>query len=239
MTKHNRKIICLWILAVLVNIKSAFTDFGTDQAYAVAMSFRHLTGDRLFHEMCEPHQTSAFLSDLLMLLYRRLVSDLAGVALYLQLCGILLYAIVAWILYKELRHHVKYETAQYMCIFFFVVRAKQSVFPEFSNMQICFSVLLFVFLVKFFRKPEKTGNLILAAVFLCLEILAYPACIIVFAGVLILLYGFTERKWKNIALFSSICAICGTGYLTLIISGGGNRTVPKYYCILSTCGCLP
>lgn len=92
--KNNLKIKFFWILAVLANIKSAFSDFGTDQAYAVATSFRHISGDRLFQEMCEPHQTSSFITDLLMLLYRCFVPSMEGIALYLQVCGVLLYAIV-------------------------------------------------------------------------------------------------------------------------------------------------
>lgn len=157
MNINNLKIKFFWILAVLANIKSAFSDFGTDQAYAVATSFRHISGDRLFQEMCEPHQTSSFITDLLMLLYRCFVPSMEGIALYLQVCGVLLYAIVVYVLYKELLHYAEKEMAHYMCIFFFVFRAKQSVFPEFSNMQIGFSVLLFVLLLKFYRNQKKNN----------------------------------------------------------------------------------
>lgn len=208
-TKRDKKILWLWAAAVMVNIKSIFSDFGTDQAYAVAMSFRHIMGDRLFQEMCEPHQTSAFLSNFLLAVYKKFVPNLDGAALCLQVCGVLLYALVTWVLYRELIHFTGRRLAHYLCIIFFVFRAKQSVFPEFSNMQICFSVLLFLFLLKFFRNQEKRSNLVIAAIFLCLEILSYPACIIVFLGVLALLYALSKRKWQNIALFSGICAICG------------------------------
>lgn len=162
-----------------------------------------------------------------MALYRKFVPDLTGVALYLQICGVLLYAAVTWVLYKELVRFIDYRTAHYMCMFFFVFRAKQSVFPEFSNMQICFSVLLFVFLLKFYRNQEKKYYLIFAALFLCLEIISYPTCIVVFFGVLGLLYAFGKRKLTNIALFTGTCAICGGGYLAAIVSGVGFGGIVK------------
>jgi len=124
-TKHNdMKKYLLWMLAILVNIKSVFTDFGADQAYAVATSYRHIMGDRMFGEMCEPHQTSAFLTDFLMTLYKVLVPDLTGVVIFLQVCGVFLYGIVAYCLYKELIHWISGDLAQYISIFFFIFRPK-------------------------------------------------------------------------------------------------------------------
>ncbi|MGN0382866.1 MAG: hypothetical protein ACI4DS_01245 [Eubacterium sp.] len=218
MLKSIDKKIYLWILAVIVNIKSIFTDFGTDQAYAVTMSFRHLQGDRLFQEMGEPHQTSAFITDLLMAIYKRFVPDLEYVALYLQVSGVILYAVVTILLFKELKHFVNCDLAHYMCLFFFIFRPKQSVFPEFSNMQICFSVMLFIFLLKFFRNQVKTYPLILAAIFLCLEILSYPTCLIVYFAIIILMYTFCKNKWKSIAIFTGVCILCGGIYIAFIIS---------------------
>lgn len=222
MSKHgNKSIGLMWVLAILVNIKSIFTDFGADQAYAVATSYRHLMGDGLFREMCEPHQTSCFLTDILMMGYRFFKPDFEGVAIYLQICGVLLYGIVTWILYKELVKHLDKPLAHFICILFFVFRPKQSVFPEFSNMQICFSVLLFVCLVKFLKDQTKSCNLIGAAVFLCLEVLAYPTCLLSYFGVVILLYTWSEKKWKNIGIFTGVCALLGGGYIAVIIARTG------------------
>lgn len=60
----NRMILLLWIGVVLVNIKSVLADFGPDQTYAIATSYRHVMGDSMFAEMWEPHQTSTFIADL-------------------------------------------------------------------------------------------------------------------------------------------------------------------------------
>lgn len=89
--KNSRRFLyLLWLGAVLVSIKSIFTDFGVDNGYAVATSYRHISGDRMFLEMWEPHQTSAFLVDILMLVYRVFVPSFTGVAIYLQITGVLL-----------------------------------------------------------------------------------------------------------------------------------------------------
>ena len=210
----------LWMLAILVNIKSIFTDFGADQAYAVATSYRHIMGDRMFGEMCEPHQTSAFLADFLMVLYKVVVPDLTGVVLFFQVSGVLLNVVVAYCLYKELRYWINGELAQYICIFFLIFRPKQSVFPEFSNMLMLFGVLCFVCVLRFFRSDKKT-NLVWAALFLSLQILSYPTCLVNYVGVIVGLFLFSEHRWRNIGVVTGACGICGAIYLAIILSQTG------------------
>ena len=59
----------LIIGAILVNIKSIFTDFDVDSEYAIAMAYRMIKGDRMVAQMWEPHQTSAFLCAFFMKIY--------------------------------------------------------------------------------------------------------------------------------------------------------------------------
>lgn len=212
------KIYLLWVFAILANIKSIFTDFGVDQAYAVATSYRHIMGDRSFLEMWEPHQTSSFLTDFLMWLYKSVVYDLEGVVLFLQICGVLLCAIITYCIYKELLHWLEGELVHYMCILFFVFRPKQSVFPEFSNMMIWFSALCFICLLRFFRSAENKSNLVSAAFFLCLQILSYPTSVINYLCIVGILYFWSKNKWKNIGIFTGTCMICGALYLGIILS---------------------
>lgn len=217
--KHNNmKIVPLWILAVLVNIKSIFTDFGADQAYAVATSYRHIVGDSMFAQMCEPHQTSGFLTDFLMILYKCIVPDLTGVVLFLQFCWVVLSIVVAYCLYKELIHWINSELSQYICIFFLIFRPKQSVFPEFSNMQILFGVLCFVYILRFFRSTKKSINLIWAALFLSLQILSYPTCLVNYLGIVGVLFLFSEQRWRSIGIFTGACVVYGSIYMAIILS---------------------
>lgn len=207
----------LWFGAVLVSIKSVFTDFGTDNSYAVATSYRHISGDHMFMEMWEPHQTSAFLTDILMLLYRFFVPSLTGVVIYLQIMGVLLWIPIILILHKELSKHIDKELSHLICIFLFVFRAKQTVFPEFSNMQTGFSILFFVFLVKYICNQVKLRYLILSAIFMCLEIISYPTCIIAYAAALGILIMYTERRGRNVLTFSGVCAALGVSYVGYFI----------------------
>ena len=211
----------LWIGAVLVNLKSIFTDFGIDNGYAIATSYRHISGDHMFLEMWEPHQTSAFLVDILMIIYRIFVPSLTGVAIYLQVMGVLLWIPIIIILYRELSKHIDTVIAHMICILLCVFRAKQTVFPEFSNMQIGFSVLFFVFLIKYIFDQRRIRYLILSAVFMCLEILSYPTCIIVFFAAAVLLLLYTERRWRNVLAFSGVCLVLGSLYVGYFIWARG------------------
>lgn len=211
----------LWFGAFLVSIKSVFTDFGVDNSYAVAASYRHISGDRMFAEMWEPHQTSVFLTDILMLLYRFFVPSLTGVAIYLQIMGVLLWILVILILHKELSKHIDRGLSHLICIFLLVFRAKQTVFPEFSNMQIGFSILFFVFLVKFICDQAKLRYLILSAIFMCLEIISYPSCIIAYAAALGILIMYTEHRGRNALAFSGVCAASGALYVGYFIWARG------------------
>lgn len=219
--KKDIKMYLLWILAVLVNIKSVFTDFGDDQAYAVATSYRHIMGDRLFGEMCEPHQTSAFLADFLMILYKAVVPDLTGVVLFLQIGGVVVNAIAAYFLFRELRHWISGELAQYICMFFLVFRPKQSVFPEFSNMQMLFAVLCFICILGYLRNLKKMWYLVGAAFFLCLQVLSYPACLVNYVGIVVFLCLFSDKKWKAFGIFTGTCFVFSAVYILMILMGVG------------------
>ena len=214
--------LCLiWTGAILVSIKSIFVDFGIDNGYAIATSYRHISGDRMFLEMWEPHQTSAFLVDCLMLLYRTFVPSLAGVAIFLQIMGVLLWIPVIIILHNELSKHIDRDISLFICALLFVFRAKQTVFPEFSNMQIGFSVLFFTFLIKYIFDQAKWRHLILSAVFLCLEIISYPTCLIAFVAAAGIILMYTEHKMKDVLVFSGVCLVLGTLYVGYFIWARG------------------
>lgn len=198
-----------WLGAALISVKSIFMDFGVDNGYAIATSYRHVLGDRTFLEMWEPHQTSAFLVDVLMRLYRVFVPSYTGVAVYLQVMGVLLWIPIILVLHKELVKHVDKDLSHLLCVLLFVFRPKQTVFPEFANMQIGFSILFFVFLVKFVLNQAQVRYLVLSALFLCMEVLSYPTCVIAFAAALGILLTRTERKGKNVLVFGGVCLVTG------------------------------
>ena len=220
---ENKKwyLFLIWTGAVLVSIKSIFVDFGIDNGYAIATSYRHISGDHMFLEMWEPHQTSAFLVDCLMLLYRFFVPSLTGVAIFLQIMGALLWILVIVILHNELSKHIDRDISLMICALLFVFRAKQTVFPEFSNMQIGFSVLFFTFLVKYICDQAKMRSLILSAVFLCLEIISYPTCLIAFVAATVIILMYTEHKVRDVLVFGGVCLALGILYVGYFVWARG------------------
>lgn len=86
------------------------------------------------------------------------------------------------------------------------------VYPEFSNMHIGFSVLLFLAFVEYLHHQDKLWYLIAMAGCMCLLVLSYPSCLITYLGVVGCLYFMTEKPWKNIGIFTGICAVVGGIY---------------------------
>ena len=209
--------IILAVATVLVNIKSIFTDFGIDSEYAITMSYRMLQGDRMFVEMWEPHQTSAFLCAALMKVYISLTGSLTGVVLYLHIMGLIIHGIVTSILYRTLRKQISFEITFLMCLFFFTVRPKELPLPEFSNMSLWFSVLMFCCLVSYFREQNRKWWLLLTCVCLCLQILSYPACLIMYFPAIYLLAKYSTEKQKDILLLTLGCMLLGVLYLSYFL----------------------
>ena len=50
----------LILLSFLATVKTCFFNMNIDEEYAITLSYRILSKDRMFLEMWEPHQTSGF-----------------------------------------------------------------------------------------------------------------------------------------------------------------------------------
>lgn len=203
----------LWLGTILVCLKSIFTDFGFDGAYQLAMTYRHLSGDHMLLQMWEPHQTSIFLNDLLVGAYRLIVPSLTGVVLWLQVCGTLLYALLGYAVYRSLRGVTDPFTGQVIWMFLLVFRAKQTVFPEYANMELGFSILAFCLLLFFFRNQEKWYLPMLIGACIFLQTLSYPSCVLSAVAVVVLFFLKTKAKWRNTVLFLGTAAMMGMVWL--------------------------
>lgn len=209
----DKLITLLWIAVVLASIKSIFTDTGFDNAYTVAMSYRHLNGDAMFRQMWEPHQTSIFFTDICMWMYHLIVPSYTGVMLYLQVCGTLFFGILCIPIYRLLKPLAGKQIASLACIFFFMFRAKQTPFPDFANLQIGFSVCVLYFLISFLQNQHRYGYLVLTGLFLCFQVLSYPSCLLAYVPVVIMLFLKSRKKWKNIGIFTATCGFVGMIYV--------------------------
>ncbi len=198
----------LWIGVILVSIKSIFTDFGIDGAYQIAMSYRHISGDSMLFEMWEPHQTSIFLNDILIFVYRLFLPSLTGVAIYIQTCGTLLFSRIGYFLYRALKEYTGKFIASAAWMFFIIFRAKQIPTVEYANLEIACSVIAFILLVKFI-KTEKIIFLPLIAVSVFFQILSYPTCLISILAIVLALIFFTKKKLRNCLIYVASEAALG------------------------------
>lgn len=215
---HEKQILkILFVLGALAAVKSIFTDTGFDNAYTISMSYRHLNGDDMFRYMWEPHQTSIFITDALIWLYRIFVPSLTGIMLFLQIFGTVVLGLVSYAVYKAFTPYLPQSTAKVAGLFFFIFRVKQSPFMDYANLMICSSALVFVLLIKFINNQGNTGLLVLCGLLLCVEILSYPAGILTFFVVIGVLFWLSEKRWKTIGVLTGTCAFAGLSYVSIFL----------------------
>lgn len=231
--KKNGLYYILTILSVLASLKMIFFAFGLDEEYQVVMAYRNARGDRLFLDMWEPHQSSAFLCAFLMKPYLALFGT-TGVVLYLRVCGTLLHLGVSCYLYRVIKDFLDVKYAWLLALIYYNTIPKQIILPEFGIMQVWFYTLMSLFLVQFYKqcppsanRTPKTGQnngkkmryLILAALALTLNILSYPSCLILFPFLLILIAVFSgQNRWRDMGIATLTCGLCGLGYLGLLFT---------------------
>ena len=214
--RKNLKVLLI-LLSILASLKMLFFAVGMDEEYQLVMSYRNAMGDRLFLDMWEPHQSSAFLCTLLMKPYLMLFGT-TGIIIYLRVWGTLLHLGVSFYLYKTLRHFVSEDHAWLLALLYYNIIPKQIILPEFGIMQVWFYTLLSLFLMKY-SMEGKIRYLILSAVALALNVLSYPSCLILFPFALLWLARFSgKHKWRDMGIFTAVCGACAAAYLGMLFS---------------------
>lgn len=212
--KPDKWRIVLIFFSVLAALKMIFFAFGLDEEYQLVMAYRNARGDRLFLDMWEPHQSSAFLCTLFMKPWLALFGT-TGIVVYLRLCGTLLHLAVSIYLYRTLNPFLEQKEAWLLALIYFNTIPKQIILPEFGIMQVWFYTLFSLFLLRYYtRDQRKQRYLILAALALVLNILSYPSCLILFPFALVVLIRLSgKNRWRDAGLFTLVCGLCGAGYL--------------------------
>lgn len=219
MNKQEKGYVLFTVMAVCCGFIWSVTNLSYDGMYQLSMSQRLISGDKMILEMWEPHQTSIFLSAALMWIFEKVFRTTTGIVLYLQVCGILIRGAIAVLLYRVFGMELKKPLAYGIALLFFMISPKDYALPEFSNMQLWYSALLFCCLYVYLT-TGKRRLLVGAALFLCLEVLAYPSCAVVYLGVVGVLALFSTDKKRDIVLFTGVCAGAGiavTGYFIITI----------------------
>lgn len=211
-TDNSKRHRWIWTgLAAACGLIWSFTNWGYDCGYQLAMSYRFLQGDRMFLEMWEPHQMSVFLPAALMWVYMSLFHTTTGIVVYLQICGILIRALLAFCLYKMLRNDLDEPLVYGMSLLYFMLSPKDYAMPDFSNQQLWYITLLFCSLLIYFKK-RKLRYLLGGAFALCLAVMSYPSCAILLFGVIFLLFLYSPQSGRDTLIFTGICAGLGAAF---------------------------
>lgn len=224
--KVNKVSLIYALLLVMVSVSFLFTNINYDAEYQLAMGLRILQGDAMITQMWEPHQTSAFLCAVLIRLYTSVTHTTTGLVLFTQMCGYLIRVSISILLYRACRKLTDKEPALLAAMLYFLISPKEVLTPEFGNMQLWFSTLLFLCLIRYFS-TEKTAYLLLGAVSLCLAVLSYPSVIITYAAVVILLIKYSGKTGRDIVLFTGTCALIGGTFAGYLLWKNGWTTIVK------------
>lgn len=214
------------LLSLLATVKICFLYLDIDEEYAVTLSWRILSEDRMFVDIWEPHQTSGFLTAFLCWVYQRVTGTTEYLVLYLRICGALIQAAVSIFLYRTLAMYFSRFGALVAAVFFYNTLPKQIQTPEFSNMLVWFSVLA---MLCFFRACHSRRSrlwLTAAGVCVCGLVLSYPSCILAVPAYFLCLKKVRPRFFRRDAgILFAVCAVLGLGYIFFFLS---HMTVPQF-----------
>lgn len=190
--------------SLLINIKNIFTSCQVDAEYQVTMAYRLLKGDAMFSEMWEAHQTSAFFLAFFEWIFLKITGTTTGIMVYANSVGVVCKTLVAVAVYAVMRRYTDKRAAFAALIFTLNTYPKDVVLPDFANLQIWFALLLMCCLIRYVQE-EKTGWLIAGAFCLCLEVLSYPSCAIVWVPCMVVIGSYSKRRMRDMLLFTGIC----------------------------------
>lgn len=155
--KKKYIVILLLVGSFLAALKCIFVSLQMDEEYAVSMSYRLLLGDRLFAQIWDPHQTSAFLIEFLMWIYLKIFHTTTCSVIFIRMVGVLIQLAIAYYLYRMLCYLMEPEHSFYLAVVYFNLLPKTYVMPEFSNMMAWGLTML---LLSLFRLAILQGRIV-------------------------------------------------------------------------------
>ena len=253
--KEKQKLVrwLLWLgvagACLLATVKVIFVGFSADEEYQLLLTYRLARGDRLFREVWDTLQTSAFYGQLFTWIYLKMFHTTTGLLLFLRLCGVATQGAVSLFLFFTLKRHFRTESALLLSATFFCTYAKLVAMPEFSNLQTWGLTVMLCLLwrvmdlscetAQWVRSETQSGEsmeksrrtrgnqfremvlLILAALFFCVAVLA-SACLILIPVVAVFLYRMKQGGGvRRNLIFWGTCLACGSVYVAglLILDG--------------------
>lgn len=231
----QKAVICiLVILSVFASVTKIFTGFDIDEAYALAIPYRILQGDRLFADMWEVHQTSFLLPYLFMKLFEIVTGSMEGVVLYTRIVTTLIHlgvSLLVWKCLKKICGDKYWLSAALLGLAYYDFLPKWMINMDFSMQQLWFFTLFVIclFYAGMFDGAGQDGGekgiskrkawLAAAGLMLALDVLAYPGMVLVYPAVVILLAaGKRQGKWADIFSLTAGCAAAALVFFVFIFS---------------------
>lgn len=210
----------LILLSLLATIKICILGLGIDEEYAVTMAYRMTVGDRMFLEMWEPHQTSGFLTALLIRIFQVFSEEMDYLVIYLRIAGAIIQAGISIFLYRTLKRRFSSGVSFVSAVFFYNTLPKWIQTPEFANMLTWFSVLAFICFLRYYLS-ERPCRIWLAAAGACLAglVLSYPSCILAIPVYLAAMWMISRKTFlKDMAVLLGTCGLLAVIYIGYFLS---------------------
>lgn len=213
------RIFCILLLAgtFCAAIKSIFVSLQVDEEYAISMAYRMLQGDRMLTQIWDPHQTSAFLIEFFMWMYIKIFQTTSGVVIWLRLCGTMIHGMIAFYMFRILKHYLIVEYSFCLAILYFNLSPKGYVTPEFSNMLVWSFTLLLLGLF-YLDKQKNCMAAVVCGFWMCIMVLSYPSAILLFPFALWYLWKREDYGRKSAVIFAGVCLAGGCSYLAYLFN---------------------
>ena len=238
----RKAVICiLMFLSVIASVTKIFTGFDIDEAYALAIPYRVLQGDRLFADMWEVHQTSFLLPYLFMKLFYSLTGEMAGVVLYMRVMTTLLHLGMSILVYVSVKKFfgIKREYALLIGLAYYNFLPKWMINMDFSMEQFWFFTLFVIclFCAGIFKEiPRRKRSLwlVVSGLVLALDVLAYPGMVVLYpVTVFLLLFKRKKGKWADVLSLTAGCFVAAVLFFVCIFRymspGELLEAVPKVF----------
>ena len=187
----------LWVIIIFASAwgtyKSVFYGNDIDESYAITQAYRLVIGDRLFSQMWEVHQTSAFFMAPFIYIYRLLAGNTIGMVLFLRIVGCFLLAAVSIFFFFALREYINDNIAGMIAVIVYNYTPKYLQVLEFCMLEYIFAIAL-AGSILIYVKTQKTKWVFAIAICLAGCVLAYPMIVMVAPIVIWLICLITDKN---------------------------------------------
>lgn len=224
---RNKAYNFIWVTMLVLSLAAAvikiFVGFDIDEGYAVSMPYRLLQGDRLFLDMWEVHQTSAFLPALFLAAFQKITGSADGSVLFLRIVATLIHAGVSGILFVNLRRKNELMWATMTALLYFNLLPKWLISLDFSLQQVWGITILLLLLEKEAETGKKSYDFVIGIV-LAMTVLAYPGMVLAYPALLLSLVMLHKEETvketvTGCLLLTGGCAVMALAFLIYVLSG--------------------